>query len=99
MRTVCITADGVLIRFLVDGQIVSEARSVRYGPQPAELFRCPRATHVAGPPKVARCIDRHRGANSVIWHRDRARHRLALKSPISDILDNLPRPTDDVQQR
>jgi hypothetical protein len=25
---VCITADGVLLRFLIDGQIVSEARSV-----------------------------------------------------------------------
>ena len=40
-RTVCITADGVLLRFLVDGQIVSEARSVKYGPQPAELFQVP----------------------------------------------------------
>jgi hypothetical protein len=38
---VCITADGVLLRFLVDGQIVSEARSVSYGPQPAELFQVP----------------------------------------------------------
>ena len=40
-RTVCITADGVLLRFLVDGQIVSEARSVGYRPQPAELFQVP----------------------------------------------------------
>jgi hypothetical protein len=38
---VCITADGVLLRFLVDGQIVSEARSVGYRPQPAELFQVP----------------------------------------------------------
>ena len=40
-RTVCITADGVLLRFLIDGQIVSEARSVSYRPQPAELFQVP----------------------------------------------------------
>ena len=41
MRTVCITADGVLLRFLIDGQIVSEARSVSYRPQGAELFQVP----------------------------------------------------------
>jgi hypothetical protein len=40
-RTVCITEDGVLLRFVVDGRIVSEARSVSYGPQPAELFQVP----------------------------------------------------------
>jgi hypothetical protein len=40
-RTVCVTADGVLLRFVVDGQIVSEARSVSYIPQPAELFQVP----------------------------------------------------------
>src|ERR1700730_17385378 len=40
-RTVCITADGVLLRFVVDGKIVSEARSVSYGPQPSELFQVP----------------------------------------------------------
>jgi hypothetical protein len=40
-RTVCITADGVLLRFLVDGKTVSEARSVSYRHQPAELFQVP----------------------------------------------------------
>ena len=40
-RTVCITADGVLLRFVVDGKMVSEARSVSYRPQPAELFQMP----------------------------------------------------------
>jgi len=40
-RTVCITADGVLLRFLVDNKTVSEARSVSYRPQPAELFQVP----------------------------------------------------------
>jgi hypothetical protein len=40
-RTVCITADGVLLRFVVDDKIVSEARSVSYGPQPVELFQVP----------------------------------------------------------
>ena len=41
-RTVCITADGVLLRFLVDSKTVSEARSVSYRRQPAELFQVPR---------------------------------------------------------
>jgi hypothetical protein len=40
-RTVCITADGILLRFLVDNKTVSEARSVTYRPQPAELFQVP----------------------------------------------------------
>ena len=40
-RTVCITADGVLLRFLVDSKTVSEARSVSYRRQPAELFQVP----------------------------------------------------------
>jgi hypothetical protein len=40
-RTVCITADGVLLRFLVNGQIVSEARSVTYSPQSDDLFHVP----------------------------------------------------------
>ena len=40
-RTLCITAGGVLLRFVVNGQIVSEARSVSYRPQPAELFQAP----------------------------------------------------------
>jgi hypothetical protein len=40
-RTVCITADGVLLRFVVDSQTVSEARSVSYRRQPAELFQVP----------------------------------------------------------
>jgi hypothetical protein len=40
-RTVCITADGVLLRFLVDRKTVSEARSVSYRRQPAELFQVP----------------------------------------------------------
>jgi hypothetical protein len=41
-RTVCITADGVLLRFVVDAQTVTEARSVSYRRQPAELFQVPR---------------------------------------------------------
>ena len=40
-RTVCITEDGVLLRFLVDNKTVSEARSVTYLRQPAELFQVP----------------------------------------------------------
>ena len=40
-RTVCMTEDGVLLRFLIDGKTVSEARSVSYRGQPAELFQVP----------------------------------------------------------
>ena len=40
-RTVCITADGVLLRFLVDGKTISEARSVTYHPQPPDIFQVP----------------------------------------------------------
>ena len=41
-RTVCITADSVLLRFVVDTQTVTEARSVSYRRQSAELFQVPR---------------------------------------------------------
>jgi hypothetical protein len=41
-RTVCITADGVLLRFIVDSKTVTEARSVSYRSQLAELFQVPR---------------------------------------------------------
>ena len=40
-RTVCMTEDGVLVRFLIDGKTVSEARSVSFHPQSAELFEVP----------------------------------------------------------
>jgi len=40
-RTVCMTEDGVLLRFLIDDKPVSEARSVSYRPQPADLFQVP----------------------------------------------------------
>lgn len=40
-RTVCVTADGVLLRFVVDSQTVSEAHSVSYRRQPVELFQVP----------------------------------------------------------
>ena len=41
IHTICVTADGVLLRLVVDSQTVMEARSVRYRPQPPELFRVP----------------------------------------------------------
>jgi hypothetical protein len=41
MHTACLTPDGVLIRLVIDGQIVAEARSVLYAPQPPELFEVP----------------------------------------------------------
>jgi hypothetical protein len=40
-HTVCATADGVILRLVVDGQTFIEARSVKYGPQKADLFRVP----------------------------------------------------------
>jgi hypothetical protein len=40
-HTVCTTADGVILRLIVDGQTLIEARSVKYGPQKADLFRVP----------------------------------------------------------
>jgi hypothetical protein len=41
MHTACLTPDGVLLRLIVDGHVVAEARSVVYAPQPAELFEIP----------------------------------------------------------
>jgi hypothetical protein len=40
-HTVCLTPDGVLLRLVVDGKTVMQALSVKYGPQPAELFQVP----------------------------------------------------------
>jgi hypothetical protein len=40
-HTICVTPDGVLLRLVVDAETVMEARSVRYRPQPPELFRVP----------------------------------------------------------
>jgi len=40
-HTICDTADGVLLRLVIDSQTVREARSVRYRRQPPELFRVP----------------------------------------------------------
>jgi len=40
-HTACLTPDGVLLRLIVDGHIVAEARSVVYAPQPADLFEIP----------------------------------------------------------
>jgi hypothetical protein len=40
-HTVCATADGVLLRLIVDGKTVIEARSVNYAPQKPELFQVP----------------------------------------------------------
>lgn len=40
-HTVCVTPDGVLLRLVVDGKTVMEARSVSYRQQPPELFQVP----------------------------------------------------------
>jgi hypothetical protein len=41
MHSACLTSDGVLLRLVIDGQVVAEARSVLYAPQPPELFVVP----------------------------------------------------------
>jgi hypothetical protein len=41
-HTVCATPDGVMLRLVIDGQTVIEARSVSYGRQSADLFQVPR---------------------------------------------------------
>ena len=41
LHTACLTADGVLLRLVIDGQTVAEARAVLYAPQPSELFDVP----------------------------------------------------------
>jgi hypothetical protein len=41
MHTACLTPDGVLLRFVVDGRVVALARSVVYAPQSPELFEVP----------------------------------------------------------
>jgi hypothetical protein len=40
-HTVCATPDGVMLRLVVDGHTVIEARSVSYGRQAAKLFQVP----------------------------------------------------------
>jgi hypothetical protein len=41
MHTACLTSDGVLLRFAIDGHPRIEARSVRYQAQQPELFQVP----------------------------------------------------------
>jgi hypothetical protein len=52
-HTVCVTADGVMLRLVVDGQTFVEARSVKYAPQKAELFQVPRGYAPALAPEGA----------------------------------------------
>ena len=40
-HTLCATADGVMLRLVVDDLIVREARTVKYVPQKAALFHVP----------------------------------------------------------
>ncbi len=41
VHVVCLTPDGVLLRLVIDGQTIMQARSVSYGSQRAELFQVP----------------------------------------------------------
>ena len=89
-RTVCITADGVLLRFLVDGQIVSEARSVGYRPQPAELFQVPPGYAPCWPRKAARAlIDEARGEHCDNLHGDGG---TAAHNRVENAVRTRPRP-------
>ena len=40
-HTACLTADGVMLRLVIDGKTVMQARSVSYGAQPPRLFEVP----------------------------------------------------------
>jgi hypothetical protein len=40
-HTVCVTPEGVLLRLVIDGRTLIEARSVHFAPQKAELFQVP----------------------------------------------------------
>jgi hypothetical protein len=50
-HTACLTPDGVMLRIVVDGKTVMQALSVRYRPQPAELFQVPRGYEPALAPE------------------------------------------------
>jgi len=41
VHVVCLTPDGVLLRLIIDGQTIMQARSVSYGSQHADLFQVP----------------------------------------------------------
>jgi hypothetical protein len=41
-RAACLTPDGVMLRLIVDGRTILQARSVHYAQQPAEIFQIPR---------------------------------------------------------
>ena len=81
-RTVCITADGVLLRFIIDSKTVTEARSVSYRSQPAELFQVPRDWPPALRPSEQICSD---PLMADLWRTERSDRRrlshVAAKSP------------------
>jgi hypothetical protein len=41
-RIWCLTVDGVLLRLVIDGKTIIQARSVKYGPQSVNIFEIPR---------------------------------------------------------
>jgi hypothetical protein len=41
VHVVCLTPDGVLLRLIIDGQTIMQARAVSYGSQRADLFQVP----------------------------------------------------------
>jgi hypothetical protein len=51
LRTACLTPDGVLLRLVIDGQTVAEARTVLFAPQPSELFEVPPGYEPANAPE------------------------------------------------
>jgi hypothetical protein len=56
MHTACLT-DGVLLRLVIDGQIVAEARSVLYAPNHLSFLRCRPDTNLLWRRKAGRLIE------------------------------------------
>jgi hypothetical protein len=50
-HTACLTADGVLLRLVIDGKTVMQAVSVKYGRQAPDLFQIPRGYQPAIAPE------------------------------------------------
>lgn len=52
-RTACLTADGVMLRLIVDGHTILQARSVHYAQQSSDIFQIPRGYQPALAPGAA----------------------------------------------
>jgi hypothetical protein len=41
-HTACLTPDGVMLRLIIDGRTILQARSVKYAQQPPAVFETPK---------------------------------------------------------